>query len=56
MITNVLNMLRMSNHYGISENVEIAKGKYKIPTTVKEVFNQAIRERKMKKALKNGGI
>lgn len=56
MITNVLNMLRMSHHYGISENVEIAKGKYKIPTTVKEVFNQAIRERKMKKALKNGRI
>jgi hypothetical protein len=56
MITNVLNMLRMSHHYGISENVEIAKGKYKIPTTVKEVFNQAIRERKMKKALKDGRI
>jgi hypothetical protein len=46
----------MSHHYGISENVEIAKGKYKIPTSVKEVFNQAIRERKMKKSLKNGGI
>jgi hypothetical protein len=46
----------MSHHYGISENVEIAKGKYKIPTTVKEVFNQAIRERKMKKALKNGRV
>lgn len=56
MITNVLNMLRMSNHYGISENVEIAKGKYKIPTTVKEVFNQAIRERKLKIAARNGRV
>lgn len=54
MITNIMNMLRLSQHYGISENVEIAKGKYKIPTTVKEVFEQAIRERKMKK--KNGRI
>jgi hypothetical protein len=56
MISNVLNMLRLGNHYGLSENIEIAKGKYKIPTTVKEVFNQAIRERKMKKALKDGRV
>jgi hypothetical protein len=46
MITDILNMLRIDDFYGKSDNIEIAKGRYKLPTTVKDVFKQAKRERK----------
>lgn len=49
MITDILNMLRIDDFYGKSDNIEIAKGRYKLPTTVKDVFKQAKRERKYKK-------
>lgn len=49
MIGKILELLKITEYYGISENVEIAKGKYKIPTTVKEVFEQARRQKRMKK-------
>jgi hypothetical protein len=49
MITDILNMLRIDDFYGKSDNIEIAKGKYKLPTTVKDVFKQAKRELKYKK-------
>lgn len=28
------------NHYGQTENIEIAKGKYELPKTFKKGFNQ----------------
>ena len=56
MIKHILDLLALDEFYGQSELIEIAKGKYKIPTTVKEVFNQAIRERKLKKAVRNGRV
>lgn len=49
MIDNILKMLKISKYYGISENIEIAKGKYKIPNSIKEVFEQARRKNKMTK-------
>lgn len=52
MIGKIIELLKVTDYYGISENIEIAKGKYKIPTSVKEVFEQARRSAKMKK--KNG--
>lgn len=38
MISNILNILASNEFYGISENVEIAKGKYEIPFTWKDVW------------------
>lgn len=35
MVKNVLDLLSMSDYYGISERVDIAKGKYELPTTWK---------------------
>ena len=53
MIEQILQMLRIDPWYGRSELIEIAKGKNKIPKTVKEVFEQTRREVKFKKAQKN---
>lgn len=53
MIRNILEMLSITEYYGESELIEIAKGKYAIPKSVKQVFEQTRREIKMKK-LKNG--
>jgi hypothetical protein len=43
----VLKLLRLDNFYGISETIEIAKGKYKLPLTlvegvksIKRVYNE----------------
>ena len=36
MIKNIIDMLKLDNHFGISENVEIAKGKYKLESNVKK--------------------
>lgn len=39
----VLKLLHIDNFYGVSENIEIAKGKYKLPETLKEGFKQVKR-------------
>jgi hypothetical protein len=46
MIGTILNMLDMDSFHNISENIEIAKGKYKAPTTIREGINKAIRRAK----------
>ena len=33
MISNLINLLAMEKFYGVSKNVDIAKGKYEIPYT-----------------------
>jgi len=38
----------VENHYGQSETIEIAKGKYEIPTSWKKGFNQIKRQWKIK--------
>jgi hypothetical protein len=40
MITKVIKVLESDDFYGISENVEIAKGKYKIVRTLPQFWRQ----------------
>jgi hypothetical protein len=35
---NIIDLLILNNFYGVSQSVDIAKGKYKIPTTFSEVM------------------
>ena len=44
MIKEILNLLMISDHYGQSETIEIAKGKYELPNSWKKGFNQIKRE------------
>ena len=44
-IDNILNLLSKSDYYGYSETIEVAKGKYKIPKTIKEKREQIKREK-----------
>ena len=43
MIGNIFKLLTMSDHYGQSELIEIAKGKYKLETSIKGKFKQGKR-------------
>ena len=36
MIKTVIDLLNFDEFYGISDNIDIAKGKYKYPQTIKE--------------------
>lgn len=49
MIKEILNLLMMGDHYGESETIEIAKGKYELPTTWAKGFNQIKRYIKWQK-------
>lgn len=49
MIKNIVDMLKLDNHFGISENVEIAKGKYKLESNVKKIYKQEKRKLYFKK-------
>jgi hypothetical protein len=40
MIKDIIDLLNTSKHYGVSERVEIAKGKYEMPTTWKQCWNK----------------
>jgi hypothetical protein len=44
MIQLIIQMLQSDNHYGISEEIEIAKGKYKLHTSWKKSIKQVKRE------------
>ena len=39
MITQLIDLLKSDNHYGVSNRVDIAKGKYKIPYRWKSLWN-----------------
>jgi hypothetical protein len=43
MIKNILELLALQEHYGQSEAIEIAKGKYKLVTSWKQGFEQVKR-------------
>lgn len=45
----ILEFLRVDNFYAVSENIEIAKGKYKMPETFKEGFKQIKRDTRWQK-------
>ena len=40
MIVGIIELLNMTEHYGVSERVEIAKGKYEIARTWKQGLNK----------------
>ena len=44
MIKHILELLALHEHYGQSEIIEIAKGKYKLITTWKQGFEQIKRQ------------
>lgn len=44
MIQQIIAMLQLDNHYGVSEFVDIAKGKYKLNTSLKKAYKQGKRE------------
>lgn len=41
-------MLKIDDFYGKSEFIDIAKGKYKIPKSIREAYKQGKRELKSK--------
>ena len=43
MLKNILELLKVDEFYGKSELIEIAKGKYKAPETIKEGYKNAKR-------------
>lgn len=43
-IQQIIAMLQLGNHYGVSESVDIAKGKYKLHTSLKKAIKQGKRE------------
>ena len=44
MIQNIITMLQLDDFYGNSETIDIAKGKYKLQTSLKKAIKQAKRE------------
>ncbi len=42
-------MLKISEFVGVSENIEIAKGKHELKDTIKDIWKQAFRELKVKR-------
>jgi len=44
MIAIIIQLLETSEHYGQSENIEIAKGKYILATTIKQIWKKANRQ------------
>lgn len=48
MIKNILDLLALHEHYGQSEIIEIAKGKYQLLTSWKQGFEQIKRQWKIR--------
>lgn len=44
MIALIIQLLETSEHYGHSENIEIAKGKFILATTIKQGWKKAKRQ------------
>lgn len=44
MIQEIIDMLKITDHFGMSEKVEIAKGKYKLTDNLKEIYKQEKRK------------
>mgnify|MGYP003111202829 CR=1 FL=1 len=53
MLDKIIEMLKLTDHYAISEEIEIAKGKYNYTENLKEVYKQEKRKLYFKR-LKNG--
>jgi hypothetical protein len=48
MLKNIITLLQLHEHYGVSKNIEIAKGKNELPKTFKKAVYQ------LKRIIKNG--
>lgn len=44
MIKDILELLTLDDYNGVSEEIEIAKGKYKLQTTLKDIYKAKKRE------------
>jgi hypothetical protein len=53
MIKNIIAMLTLDNFYGVSENIDIAKGKYAYTRSFRKMTRQERRKHALKK-VKNG--
>jgi len=40
MIKNIIDLLVLEDYYGVSRNIDVAKGKYSIPTSIKSGLKQ----------------
>lgn len=49
MIKNIIDMLKIDEFVGFSENIEIAKGKHELKDTIKGIWKQSFRELKAKR-------
>ena len=49
MIQKIIEMLKMDDHFGVSETIEIAKGKYKLESNLKKIYKQEKRKLYFKK-------
>ena len=49
MIKNIIEMLALDNFYGVSENIDIAKGKYAYTTSFRKMTRQERRKHALKK-------
>jgi len=49
MIKIIIEMLSLDNFYGVSENIDIAKGKYAYTTSFRKMTKQEIRKNARKK-------
>ena len=49
MIKTVIDLLNLDNFYGVSKDIDVAKGKYKYPSTWKELKEFIKRKLKRKK-------
>lgn len=49
MLKQTIELLQMEDFYNVSENVEIAKGKYKIPQGISEGLTQIKRQWRLKR-------
>lgn len=43
MLKNILDLLKLDDYYGVSPYIDIAKGKYEAPATLKEAINKTKR-------------
>ena len=46
MLKTIIELLKQDDFYGIDERIDIAKGKYQPPKTLKEAFNKTKRFKK----------
>jgi len=44
MIKNIITLLSLNDYKGETDLIDVAKGKYKLPYTFREVFNQFKRQ------------